>query len=33
MEPKGSLLCSQEPTDGPYPDPDASSPYFPMLFS
>jgi hypothetical protein len=29
MEPKGSLLCSQEPTIGPYPEPDASSPHLP----
>jgi hypothetical protein len=26
MRPKDSLLYSQEPTIGPYPDPDASSP-------
>jgi len=24
MEPTGSLLCSQEPTTGSYPQPDAS---------
>jgi hypothetical protein len=32
MEPKGSLLCSQEPTTGPYPQPDTFSSYFPTLF-
>jgi hypothetical protein len=26
MEAKGSLLCSQEPTNGPYTEPDAYSP-------
>jgi len=25
VEPEGSLLCSQEPATGPYPDPNASS--------
>jgi len=24
MEPEGSLLCSQEPATGPYPEPDES---------
>jgi hypothetical protein len=33
MEPEGSLLCSQELVTGPYPDPDASSPHLPTLFS
>jgi hypothetical protein len=27
-EPEGLLLYSQEPTTGPYPEPDESSPYF-----
>jgi hypothetical protein len=27
MEPEGSLPSSQEPTTGPYFDPDQSSPY------
>jgi hypothetical protein len=26
MIPEGSLECSQEPTTGPYPEPDESSP-------
>jgi hypothetical protein len=26
-EPEGSSLCSQEPSTGPYPEPDRSSPY------
>jgi hypothetical protein len=26
MELEGSLQCSQEPTTGPYPEPDESSP-------
>jgi hypothetical protein len=32
MEPEGSLLCSQEPSAGPYPEPDESGPYHPILF-
>jgi hypothetical protein len=27
MEPEGSSPCSQEPSTGPYPKPDRSSPY------
>jgi hypothetical protein len=27
MEPEGALQCSQEPSTGPYPEPDQSSPY------
>jgi hypothetical protein len=30
-EPESSSLCSQEPSTGPYPEPDRSSPYHPML--
>jgi hypothetical protein len=32
MEPKGSLLCSQEASTSLYPEPDQSSPYHPILF-
>lgn len=32
MDPKGSLLCSQEPAIGPYPGPDESNEYPPNLF-
>jgi hypothetical protein len=32
MEPIGSLLCSQEPATGPYPEPVDSSPDLPTLF-
>jgi hypothetical protein len=33
MEPEGSLQCLQVPITGPYPDPDASSPHLPTIFS
>jgi hypothetical protein len=31
-EPEGSSSCSQEPSTGPYPEPDRSSPYPSYLF-
>jgi hypothetical protein len=31
MEPEGSLQCLQEPSTGPYPEPDKSSPYHSIL--
>jgi hypothetical protein len=30
VEPEGSFLCSQEPSTGPYPEPDKSNPYHPI---
>jgi hypothetical protein len=32
MEPEGSLLSSQEPTTGSYPEPDAPIPQLSTLF-
>jgi hypothetical protein len=31
MEPEGSLPCSKEPSTGPFPQPNQSSPYHPIL--
>jgi hypothetical protein len=31
MEAEGSLLCSQEPATGPYPELEQSSSYYPIL--
>jgi hypothetical protein len=31
MQPHGPLPFSQEPSTGPYPEPDQSSPYHPIL--
>jgi hypothetical protein len=33
MEPEGSLPCSQEPSIGPYPEPDQSDPEHFTLFT
>jgi hypothetical protein len=30
VEPESSLPCSQEPSTGPYPEPDQSNPYHPI---
>jgi hypothetical protein len=30
METEGSLLCSQEPSTGPHPEPDQSNPHHPI---
>jgi hypothetical protein len=32
MEPAGSLPSSQEPTTGPYPEPDEFNPYSTSIF-
>jgi hypothetical protein len=31
MEPEGSLPCSQDPSTGPYPEPDQSNSYHLIL--
>jgi hypothetical protein len=31
MEPEGPLTRSQEPSTGPYPEPDLTNPYHPIL--
>jgi hypothetical protein len=31
MEPEGSLSCSQEPSTGPYPEPDPKELKYPSL--
>jgi len=33
MQHEGSLLCSKEPTTGPHPELDASSPHLPTLLA
>jgi hypothetical protein len=32
MEPEGSLSCSQQPANGPCPEPDESNPHPQILF-
>jgi len=32
LDPEGSLSYSQEPSTGPYPETDESTPYIPTLF-
>jgi hypothetical protein len=32
MEPEDLFPCSQEPSTGPYSEPDQSSPYHPIIF-
>jgi len=32
MKPEGSLVCSEEATTCPYPEPDSSSPHLHSLF-
>jgi hypothetical protein len=32
MEPDASLPLSQDPTTGPYPEPDETSPHFPLRY-
>jgi hypothetical protein len=32
IEPEVLLPCSQEPATGPYPEPNESNPYYPVLF-
>jgi hypothetical protein len=32
MEPEVSVTGSQEPSTGPYPEPDQSNPYHPIIF-
>jgi hypothetical protein len=32
MKPEGSLLCSRQLATGPYPEPDESNSYIPILF-
>jgi hypothetical protein len=32
QEPEGSLPCSRKPSTGPYPEPDQTSPYHPIVY-